>query len=152
MMTFSPETLARFDREVAKFPPDQKPSAVMACLAIVQHEQGHVSTEAEDAISKSPTGQFESQSSNDDFPPTPTKSNSASTRPQSRGKNSLRSSLFGRRTSLAPDTFAPAANMSPAWLRTIAEWNPISSLVRAIRELWGNAAPLAQIHHCARDN
>ncbi|HET8593660.1 MAG TPA: ABC transporter permease [Intrasporangium sp.] len=50
------------------------------------------------------------------------------------------------------DTFAPAANMSPAWLRTIAEWNPISSLVRAIRELWGNAAPLAPdsalpLHH-----
>ena len=40
------------------------------------------------------------------------------------------------------DTFAPAANMSPAWLRTIAEWNPISSLVRAMRELWGNTTPL----------
>jgi ABC transporter DrrB family efflux protein len=39
------------------------------------------------------------------------------------------------------DTFAPAANMSPAWLRTIAEWNPISSLVRAMRDLWGNAPP-----------
>lgn len=50
------------------------------------------------------------------------------------------------------DTFAPAANMSPAWLRTIAEWNPISSLVRAMRELWGNTAPLAPdaalpLHH-----
>lgn len=40
------------------------------------------------------------------------------------------------------DTFAPAANMNPAWLRTIAEWNPISSLVRAMRELWGNTLPL----------
>lgn len=50
------------------------------------------------------------------------------------------------------DTFAPAANMSPAWLRAIAEWNPISSLVRAMRELWGNTAPLAPdaalpLHH-----
>ncbi|MEN9880155.1 MAG: NADH-quinone oxidoreductase subunit, partial [Pseudomonadota bacterium] len=27
------ETLARFDREVAKYPADQKQSAVMACLA-----------------------------------------------------------------------------------------------------------------------
>ena len=50
------------------------------------------------------------------------------------------------------DTFAPAANMSPAWLRTIAEWNPISSLVRAMRELWGNTVPLAPdsalpLHH-----
>ena len=41
------------------------------------------------------------------------------------------------------DTFAPAANMSPDWLRTIAEWNPISSVVRAMRELWGNTPPLA---------
>jgi NADH-quinone oxidoreductase subunit E len=44
------ETIARFDREVAKYPPDQKQSAVMACLAIVQHEQGWVSQEAEAAI------------------------------------------------------------------------------------------------------
>jgi NADH-quinone oxidoreductase subunit E len=41
---------ARWDREVAKFPPDQKPSAVMACLAIVQHEQGYVSKAAEAAV------------------------------------------------------------------------------------------------------
>jgi NADH-quinone oxidoreductase subunit E len=49
-MTFTDQTLARFAREVAKYPADQKPSAVMACLAIVQQEQGHVSTAAEDAI------------------------------------------------------------------------------------------------------
>jgi len=49
-MTFTDQTLARFAREVAKYPADQKASAVMACLAIVQHEQGHVSTAAEDAI------------------------------------------------------------------------------------------------------
>jgi NADH-quinone oxidoreductase subunit E len=42
-------TLARFAREVAKYPADQKQSAVMACLAIVQQEQGHVSPEAEKA-------------------------------------------------------------------------------------------------------
>ena len=41
---------AHFDREVAKYPPDQKQSAVMACLAIVQHEQGFVSQEAEAAV------------------------------------------------------------------------------------------------------
>jgi NADH-quinone oxidoreductase subunit E len=39
-----------FDREVAKYPADQKQSAVMACLAIVQHEQGYVSQEAEAAV------------------------------------------------------------------------------------------------------
>jgi ABC transporter DrrB family efflux protein len=37
------------------------------------------------------------------------------------------------------NTFAPTENMSPAWLRTVAEWNPISALVQAVRELWGNA-------------
>ena len=35
----------RFAREVAKYPPDQKQSAVMACLAIVQQEHGWVSRE-----------------------------------------------------------------------------------------------------------
>ena len=50
MMQFSESTLARLAREVAKYPADQKQSAVMACLAIVQQEQGHVSTAAEDAI------------------------------------------------------------------------------------------------------
>ena len=41
------QTLARFAREVAKYPADQAQSAVMACLAIVQQEQGFVSKEAE---------------------------------------------------------------------------------------------------------
>jgi len=45
-------TRERFDREVAKFPPDQRQSAVMACLAIVQQEQGWVSTEAERAVAE----------------------------------------------------------------------------------------------------
>ena len=49
-MNFSDSTLALFAKEVAKYPPEQKQSAVMACLAIVQHEQGHVSAEAENAI------------------------------------------------------------------------------------------------------
>jgi len=49
-MTFSESTLARFAKEVAKYPADQKQSAVMACLAIVQHEQGHVSSQAEEGI------------------------------------------------------------------------------------------------------
>src|SRR5512140_3864200 len=49
-MSFSEQTLARFAKEVAKYPPDQKQSAVMACLAIVQHEQGHVSPAAESGI------------------------------------------------------------------------------------------------------
>jgi NADH-quinone oxidoreductase subunit E len=47
---FSAATLARFEREVAKYPADQKQSAVMACLAIAQQEQGYVSEDAERAI------------------------------------------------------------------------------------------------------
>ncbi len=46
-MNFSSATIERFAREVAKFPAEQKVSAVMACLAIVQQEQGFVSREAE---------------------------------------------------------------------------------------------------------
>jgi len=46
----SEATRARFDREVAKYPAEQKQSAVMACLAIVQQEQGYVSRESEDVI------------------------------------------------------------------------------------------------------
>jgi NADH-quinone oxidoreductase subunit E len=49
-MTFSDATLARFAKEVAKYPADQQQSAVMACLAIVQHEQGFVSPESEDGV------------------------------------------------------------------------------------------------------
>jgi NADH-quinone oxidoreductase subunit E len=49
-MSLSEPTLERFAREVAKYPPEQRQSAVMACLAIVQHEQGHVSAEAENAV------------------------------------------------------------------------------------------------------
>jgi NADH-quinone oxidoreductase subunit E len=41
-----------FAREVAKYPPDQKQSAVMACLAIVQKELGHVSQESEIAVAR----------------------------------------------------------------------------------------------------
>lgn len=40
----------RFAREVAKYPPEQKQSAVMACLAIVQQELGFVSAESEKVV------------------------------------------------------------------------------------------------------
>ncbi len=46
----SDATRALFDREVAKYPADQKQSAVMACLAIVQKEQGWVSPESENEV------------------------------------------------------------------------------------------------------
>ena len=49
------------------------------------------------------------------------------------------------------NTFAPTEPM-PRWLRVMAEWNPVSSLAQAMRELWGNgpvAPPDAQLplHH-----
>jgi NADH-quinone oxidoreductase subunit E len=49
-MNFSDSTQLRFAKEVAKYPAEQKQSAVMACLAIVQQEQGHVSPEAERGV------------------------------------------------------------------------------------------------------
>ena len=52
VVEFSPEMLERFAREVAKYPSDQKQSAVMACLAIVQQEQGHVSAASEKAVAE----------------------------------------------------------------------------------------------------
>ncbi|GAB3625496.1 NADH dehydrogenase subunit E [Pandoraea terrae] len=41
----SPEALKKIDREVAKYPADQKQSAVMASLAIAQVEKGWLSPE-----------------------------------------------------------------------------------------------------------
>ncbi len=48
----SDATKARFAREVAKYPPEQKQSAVMACLSIVQQEQGYVSEASEAVIAE----------------------------------------------------------------------------------------------------
>ena len=44
------EFKTRFAKEVAKYPTDQKQSAVMACLAIVQKDLGYVSTESEKMV------------------------------------------------------------------------------------------------------
>ncbi|MBK7003231.1 MAG: NADH-quinone oxidoreductase subunit NuoE [Rhodoferax sp.] len=43
----SEKSKVRFAREVAKYPADQKQSAVMACLSIAQQELGYVSEELE---------------------------------------------------------------------------------------------------------
>ena len=51
-LQISAATRALFDREVAKYPADQKQSAVMACLAIVQKENGWVSREAESVVAE----------------------------------------------------------------------------------------------------
>jgi len=49
-MLLSPKALAKIDREVAKYPPDQKQSAVMAALTIAQDEKGWLSTETMDFV------------------------------------------------------------------------------------------------------
>ena len=46
----SEKSRALFDREVAKYPSDQKQSAVMACLTIIQSEYGFVSAESEKLV------------------------------------------------------------------------------------------------------
>jgi NADH-quinone oxidoreductase subunit E len=50
--TLAEATLARFAKEVAKYPADQRQSAVMACLSIVQQDQGWVSPQAEAAVAE----------------------------------------------------------------------------------------------------
>ena len=46
----SASMLERFGREVAKYPQEQRQSAVMACLTIVQADWGWVSREAENLV------------------------------------------------------------------------------------------------------
>ena len=48
----SEESRARFEQEVAKYPADQRQSAVIACLAIAQQEHGYVSAESERDIAE----------------------------------------------------------------------------------------------------
>jgi len=51
-MVLSPESLAKVDKEIAKYPSDQKQSAVMAALAIAQDEKGWLSTETMDFVAQ----------------------------------------------------------------------------------------------------
>jgi NADH-quinone oxidoreductase subunit E len=46
----SAEALRKIDREIAKYPPDQKQSAVMAALAIAQDEKGWLAPETMDFV------------------------------------------------------------------------------------------------------
>jgi NADH-quinone oxidoreductase subunit E len=51
-MTLSSSSLEKIDREVAKYPPDQKQSAVMSALVIAQDETGWLSTEVMDSVAE----------------------------------------------------------------------------------------------------
>jgi NADH-quinone oxidoreductase E subunit len=48
----SSDARQRIDREVAKYPPERKSSAVMAALAVAQDEHGWLSTEVMDAVAE----------------------------------------------------------------------------------------------------
>ena len=49
-MLLSPDALAKIDAAVAKYPPDQKQSAVMTALTVAQDEKGWLSTETMDFV------------------------------------------------------------------------------------------------------
>ncbi|HET7060895.1 MAG TPA: NADH-quinone oxidoreductase subunit NuoE [Nitrosospira sp.] len=48
----SAESLQKIDREMAKYPADQKQSAVMSALAIAQDEKGWLATETMDFVAR----------------------------------------------------------------------------------------------------
>ena len=48
----SDATKARFDREIAKYPADQRQSAVMGCLRIMQEERGWISQQTEEQVAQ----------------------------------------------------------------------------------------------------
>jgi NADH-quinone oxidoreductase subunit E len=51
-LELSADAYRKIDREVAKFPPDQKQSAVMAALAIAQDEYGWISKDVVETVAK----------------------------------------------------------------------------------------------------
>ena len=48
----SADSLKKIDREIAKYPPDQKRSAVMSALIVAQDEKGWLSNETMDAVAQ----------------------------------------------------------------------------------------------------
>jgi ABC-2 type transport system permease protein len=46
---------------------------------------------------------------------------------------------------IVSNALVPTAGM-PAWMRTIANWNPVSAMASACRDLFGNPNPSAAIH------
>jgi ABC transporter DrrB family efflux protein len=43
------------------------------------------------------------------------------------------------------NAMVPTQHM-PSWLRVLADWNPVSAVASALRNLWGNPNPSATIH------
>ena len=48
----SPDSLKKIDREITKYPPDQKRSAVMSALIVAQDEKGWLSPEVMDFVAQ----------------------------------------------------------------------------------------------------
>jgi len=48
----SADAARRFEREIAKYPPEGKASAVIACLAVLQQEHGWISQESERLVAE----------------------------------------------------------------------------------------------------
>ena len=69
----SADALKKIDREIAKYPPDQKQSAVMSALAIAQDEKGWLATETMDFVANylgmPPVAVYEVASFYDDVQP-----------------------------------------------------------------------------------
>jgi len=51
-MSLSPDSLKKIDREIAKYPPEQKKSAVMSALIIAQDEKGWLADETMDFVAQ----------------------------------------------------------------------------------------------------
>ncbi len=51
-LVLSPAALAKIDKAIAKYPADQKQSAVMAALTVAQDEQGWLSTATMDFVAR----------------------------------------------------------------------------------------------------
>ena len=52
MALLTPESLQRIEREAAKYPPEQRQSAVMSALAIAQDQNGWISNELMEEVAK----------------------------------------------------------------------------------------------------
>ena len=51
-LLLSADAARAFEREIAKYPPDQKASAVIACLAVLQREHGYISKQSEEIVAE----------------------------------------------------------------------------------------------------
>ena len=51
-LLLSEDAARAFEREIAKYPPEQKASAVIACLAVLQREHGYITKQSEELVAE----------------------------------------------------------------------------------------------------